>query len=68
MTEEETQRICAQYEVRTGKNGEVGIFLRTCNVRVAGFAKGSDSLQECLKRVFQVAHELETNPAPAGSL
>jgi hypothetical protein len=45
----------ADYEVRSGRDGKMGIYLRAYNVRLATFAANSSALQTALMVVLDVA-------------
>jgi hypothetical protein len=46
----------ADYEVRDGRDGRVGIYLREFNVRLAMFAANTHSLQVALGKLFNQHH------------
>jgi hypothetical protein len=55
----------AKYEVRAGKNGVIGIFLRAYNVRVAEFSENSHEVQETFYALCNAA--LAPPPEAKGS-
>jgi hypothetical protein len=51
----------ASYDVRVGRDGKVGIYLRDYNVRLATFAVNSHALRELLKKTFDDAAKHSPN-------
>lgn len=49
------------YEVRTGGDGKVGIYLREYNVRLATFNANTRAIQTRLKLLFDRAHRHEAD-------
>lgn len=45
------------YEIREGRDGNVGVYLRKYNVRCATFAPGSEALQDLLKELIWNAQD-----------
>lgn len=45
----------ADYEIRTGADGKIGIYLRAYNVRMATFNSNSRTLQALLSQLFHRA-------------
>jgi hypothetical protein len=45
------------YEIREGRDGNVGVYLRKYNVRCATFAPGSEALQDLLKELIWDAQD-----------
>jgi hypothetical protein len=50
----------ADYEIRTGNDGKIGIYTRDYNVRLATFNANTHVLQTRLKLLFDLAHKRES--------